>query len=76
MLGVVYLIFSALALLFGLYHVLFFSFIQEGVPALAVIEDPDYLALRAEFWGTLLLGLCLALALEGISKLRESSIEE
>ena len=76
MLGVVYLIFSALALIVGVYHVLFFSFIQKGVPALAVIEDPDYLALRAEFWGTLLLGLCLALALEGISKLRQSSIEE
>ena len=76
MLGVVYLIFSALALIVGVYHVLFFSFIQEGVPALAVIEDPDYLALRAEFWGTLLLGLCLALALEGISKLRQSSIED
>lgn len=77
MLGVVYLIFSALALIVGLYHVLFFSFIQESAPVLAaVIKDPDYLALRAEFWGTLLLGLCLALALEGISKLRQSSIEE
>ncbi len=78
MLGVVYLIFSALALIVGLYHMFFFSFIQESesVSWLAVIEDPDYLALRAEFWGTLLLGLCLALALEGISKLRRSSIEE
>ena len=76
MLGVVYLIFSALALIVGLYHMLFFSFIQENVSALAVIEDPDYLALRAEFWGTLLLGLCLALALEGISKLRQSSVED
>ena len=78
MLGVVYLIFSALALIVGLYHMFFFSFIQESesVSWLAVIEDPDYLALRAEFWGTLLLGLCLALALEGISKLRQSSIEE
>ena len=76
MLGVVYLVFSALALIAGLYHMLFFSFIKESVPALVVIEDPDYLALRAEFWGTLMLGLCLALAFEGISKLRRSAMED
>ena len=76
MLGVVYLVFSGFALIGGLYHLLFFSFIQDSAPVLAVIEDPDYLALRAEFWGTLLIGLCIALALEGISKLRESSVEE
>lgn len=76
MLGVVYLFFSAIALVAGLYHMLFFAVIQERAPALAVIQDPDYLALRSEFWGTLLLGLCLCLAFEGISKIRHSSLDD
>ncbi len=75
MLGVVYLFFAGIALLACLYHLLFFSWpIHDTV--LAVIEDPDYLALRSEFWGALLLGLCLCLALEGIYKIRQSSAEE
>lgn len=74
MLGVVYLFFSAVALIAGLYHLLYFSILQGT--AVAVIEDPDYLALRSEFWGTLLLGLFLALALEGIYKLRDSPPED
>lgn len=74
MLGVVYLFFSAIALIAGLYHLLYFSVLQ-GTP-IAVIRDPDYLALRSEFWGTLMLGLFLALALEGIYKLRHTPAEE
>ncbi len=74
MLGVVYLFFAVIALIGCLYHLLFFSVIQNTV--FEVIKDPDYLALRSEFWGTLLLGLCVCLALEGIYKIRQSSVDE
>ena len=78
MLGVVYLFFSAISLVAGLYHVLYWNWIYESFPSLRMggaIVDPDYLSFRAEFWGALLLGLCACLALEGVYKIRRASLE-
>lgn len=82
MLGVVYLFFSVIALVGALFHLLQFQGnwlysevttkeIQARVPS----YHPDYLGLPTEFWGTLLLGLCLCLALEGIYKMRRAALD-
>ncbi len=39
------------------------------------VIDPDYLSMRSEFWGALMLGLCACLALEGVYKIRRASLE-
>ncbi len=78
MLGVVYLIFAAVALVAGLYHLFYWNYVYDNfealrMPATSFAIDPDYLSIRSEFWGALLIGLCLCLAFEGIYKMRRAS---
>ena len=80
MLGVVYLFFSVIALVGSLFHLLQFrwDWLYDEITTKQLQANfqnyhPDYLGLPAEFWGTLLLGLCLCLALEGACKLRQSA---
>ena len=78
MLGVVYLLFSLVALVGWAYHQFYWqsAWLQNTTQQITgkIGFDPDYLAFPSEFWGALLLGLCICLALEGIYKMRRSGV--
>ena len=73
MLGAVYLVFALIAFAGWILHHFYRSWDWlQGLCSQYLGDDfdPDYLALPNEFWGALLLGLAIALALEGLSKLK------
>ncbi len=77
MLGAVYLVFAAVAFVGWIFHHSYrdWTWLQERCAAwFGENFDPDYLALPNEFWGALLLGLGLALALEGFAKIRAARV--